>query len=293
MIRIAMLGCDSSHTEAYSSLFHSNDSAFFGQAKIEWLWGEDKEQALQKASACGIDNVLDSLNDERLADADMIMVCGRYGDSHFLPAKRAIELRKPTYVDKPFTNNYSEAVKLKELAVDNKVPLMSFSPLRLAKEVAEVKVEKNNLGDSYGAVVSCPANTLLIKDKRAEKIHFYGVHAADILCSVYGTGVQKLKAEKSNAGIWVSLVYSDGRHATLNLPLNVDEFYHIVIFGTKGSIVKEVDAYGDFYERTVEVLLNELSAGECRHSLEDACESIMILDAIERSLDEEREIILT
>lgn len=293
MIRIAMLGCDSSHTEAYAELLHKAGSKFYGRARIEWLWGEDMGQATAKAAAVGIANVLTSLDDDRMKEADFIMVNGRYGDSHFIPARKAIESGKPVYVDKPFTNNYSEAVALKELAEENKVLLRSFSPLRYATEIVQAKKRIVSAGKIYAAVVSGPANTNAIEHPKAKKLHFYAVHAADILVSVFGTGVRTIRAKRTSDGIWVDLSYND-RNAVLNLPLDVKEFYHLALFGTGNVIACSADPYGDFYERTMEVLLNEMLLAPGNNTeIEEACESILILDSIERSLTENKEIILS
>jgi len=293
MIKIAMLGCDSSHTEAYSELLHKKESAFFGKARVEWLWGEDINQAKTKAKLCGIKNVVNVLDDPCLDEADMFMIMGRYGDSHFLPAMRALKTLKPTYIDKPFTNNLMEAEKILHFVRDKQVSLMSFSPLRFAKEVLEVKAQLKSHGNLYGAIVSGPANTNLIPGPRAQQLHFYGIHAVDILCSLFGTNVNKIKAEKSNIGIWVILTYSDGKHASLNLPYNKSEFYQFTLFGQEKESAVSINPYETFYEETMKVLLNELFRGDCKKApIEEAYTGILILDAIVKSIDTQSEIII-
>ena len=58
MIKVAILGSDSSHTEAYTSLINKSGSPFFGQAKVFWIWGENKEETNNKAKALDIKRVL-------------------------------------------------------------------------------------------------------------------------------------------------------------------------------------------------------------------------------------------
>lgn len=290
MIRIAMLGCDSSHTEAYSELLHKKDSPFYGKARIEWLWGEDIHQATEKAAACGIKQVVQSLDDACLNEADFFMVLGRYGSSHYIPTKKAIGFGKPIYVDKPFTNSYSEAIELKQFAKEKNIPLASFSPLRFSAEVLQLKKSLNK-NEMYGAVISGPAKTDMIKDPRAQQLHFYGIHAVDILCALYGTGVKKIKADKSEKGIWVGLEYENGKHATLNMPYNASEFYHMVVYSKNGVVAQNIDPYGTFYEETMKALLEELAVRNCtRMPIEEACEGIKLLDSIESSIHSKEEI---
>ena len=118
MIKIAMLGCDSSHTEAYSQLLHTQSSPFWGKAKINWLWGENHQQAQDKAKKNDIPYVCESVQ-QAVSEADLVLVSGRYGDSHIEPAKIAITKGKPTYIDKPLTNDYSQAKDIAKIAKES------------------------------------------------------------------------------------------------------------------------------------------------------------------------------
>ena len=111
MIRIGMLGCDSSHTDAYSSLTNLPDGALRQRASVVKLWGVDPEQAQSKAYSQGIPEVVGTPR-EAVRDVDAVMVVNRYGDEHFDNAATALEAGLPTFVDKPMTNELSEAVKL-------------------------------------------------------------------------------------------------------------------------------------------------------------------------------------
>ena len=135
MIKIAMLGSDSSHTDAYCELTNLGKSNISRNANVEILWGENFNETKEKAKKYNIKSVSKNLEDINFENIDLVMVVGRFGNSHFEPAKLAIENKIPTFIDKPFTNNLLEAIDLAESAKKNNSKLISFSPLRFADEI--------------------------------------------------------------------------------------------------------------------------------------------------------------
>src|SRR5207244_2395257 len=106
---------------------------------------------------------------------DLAMVLGRFGDSHFQPARLALERGLLTFVDKPLTTSFDEARKLADLARSSKGRLVSSSPLRFAKELEEASKAKVRPGF---VGVSAPANCIdLGDDRRFQSTFFYGIHA--------------------------------------------------------------------------------------------------------------------
>ena len=79
MIRIGMIGADSTHTEAWTQLVNPPDSPLFGRAQVVKLWGEDAEQAGAKAKQWQIPAVVGT-PEEALTDVDLVMVVNRYGE---------------------------------------------------------------------------------------------------------------------------------------------------------------------------------------------------------------------
>ena len=106
MIRIAFLGSDSTHTEAFGNRMNGADGPFRSIAKVVSIWGVDPEQTATKARALGIEKVAATPHDA-LENVDFAMVIGRFADAHLEPALAAIERGVPTFVDKPFTSNLS------------------------------------------------------------------------------------------------------------------------------------------------------------------------------------------
>ena len=176
MIRIGMIGADSTHTEAWSRLVNLPDAPLYGQAQVVKLWGEDRDQASAKANDCRIPAVVDTPA-EALEDVDLAMIVNRYGDDHPPYARLAIEAGLPTFVDKPFANEMEDVHQLVGLAQQRNAPLTSCSALRYAGEVMELQEKMAAFGPLNCAIVSGAAAGDF-PDPRAKHPFFYGMNSA-------------------------------------------------------------------------------------------------------------------
>ena len=107
-----MLGSDSSHTDAYCELTNLGKSNISRNANVEILWGENFNETKEKAKKYNIKSVSKNLEDINFENIDLVMVVGRFGNSHFEPAKLAIENKK-------------KLVKPKKMLLDG-VPMAHF-----------------------------------------------------------------------------------------------------------------------------------------------------------------------
>lgn len=293
MVRIAILGCDSSHTEAYTSLINMPSGPFFGAARVCWIWGENNAQAHEKAAALDIDHVLQTADPDILKNADMIMVVGRFGDSHYEPAIQAILSGKPVFIDKPLTNNDDQAEELVKLAAERGVPLMSFSPLRFSEEIIALRKQYPSTA-IQSVVATCPMITHTIQDDRVNSIYFYSIHAVDVLLSLVAERPQAVYAHQHSKGVWANIVFEDGQVSVLNLTVDQPETYQVTLFDYNGGINNvNIDADGLFYQHTLSFLLdNYKNIKTTEAPVTEALDSIRILTAVERSLTEQKKILI-
>jgi|GEM_PF-1162904 len=281
MLKIAMLGADSSHTEAYAELMNIPDSPFYGRAKVVSLWGEDQDQARQKARQTNIESVAKT-PEAALQDVDLVMVESRYGEDHYPLAKLAIEAGIPTFIDKPITNSLQEAQSLADLAKTKQVPLFSCSPLRYAVEVLALQQHPDfsstwRSGNIAGLAAYPPLG------ERANNIYFYGVHMIELLVTIFGRGVVGLQYAKGKHTDVVIVQYEDARTVTINLLRDTKEIYHVACFVEQRTLLAEINAWGDFYIRTLEQIL---TFGETKRSpipFTETLEIMRILDAIDHA----------
>ena len=291
MIKIAMLGSDSSHTDAYCELTNISKSNISRKANVEILWGENFNETKEKAKKYNIKSVSKNLEDINFENIDLVMVVGRFGNSHFEPAKLAIENKIPTFVDKPFTNNLLEAIDLAESAKKNNSKLISFSPLRFADEI--ILLRKNYVKNlrPLNLIVTSPLITKTVPGEGTKSIYFYSIHAVDICLSLIKSKPESLIARRVNDAVMADLVFENGSSTSLNLTYNQKEIYHVISFedGFVNSI--NIDPYGKYYANTLDYLLNYFHKGDKEEfNIDQAIDSIAIIDAIERSLDQSKKV---
>lgn len=283
MIRIALLGSDSTHTEAFASRINGAGSVWAGRAKIVSIWGEDAGETSAKAEAHGIERVAETPG-EALDGADFAMVIGRFADSHFAPAKIALEQGVPTFVDKPFTPNKEEAEALAALSRSTGTPLCSSSPLRFAAELVELKDALGEAGEDWlSAVVTVPANcTDLGPDPRLDSAFFYGIHGLEMLLEIVGHQSRPPTVTYGETVITAHFEMASGRTAVFQLLRDTIEFYRADLYTRSQVMSREVNLDGSYYAGELEFLLNDFLAGRSTIALESSIAAIALLEEIDR-----------
>jgi predicted dehydrogenase len=282
MLKIALLGTDSTHSDVYANLL--NCTYKFPLASVHSIWGENYEETCKKAKKYNIKNVFNNV-DKAIEGSDIVIICSRYGEDHYLPAVASLRAKKPTFVDKPFVKSFNEANELSKLAKKNKIPLVSFSPLRFADELINVRKNIDNLGSISGIIVNGPANSKIINEKKSKNIFYYGIHAVDIMKSIITDDFSMISVNSSDVGIWVNLKFKRGMYCTLNLAYDIDEKYSVALFGSSKHGLFEVKSILNCFENTLKFLFRELTNYKIwENILEQSVNSIELLNKINKQI---------
>jgi hypothetical protein len=279
MLKLAILQSDSSHTETYIGLANGADSPFAGRARIVALWGEDAVQTRNKAThdVRAVDSIADAAS-----IADVIMVCGRFGDTHHRVAVEALEHGKPIYIDKPLTNSMSEAVDLAQRVARKGVPVFSCSPLRFAPEITRLTCDVPGAGACRGGAVVGLAEWADF-GARGCNVYFYGVHSAEILHAVFGPGIEAVRVEKGASGDVVLVRYSDRLLVTWQLLRECGEIYAVDYYGAERNLSASVAANSAYYPATLDAIVRMGETGTPPLPFSYGVEVVGLLDAVERS----------
>lgn len=271
-MKVVIIGTSSSHTLEYGK-------RLVARGCLHGIWSEDEKSLLEICDVLKVSQRFKTLSDA-IQSSDLVMVLGRYGDEHLVPATIAGEFGKKCYVDKPFTNCGEDARLL--AGRSPKDALVSFSPYRFSQELKTF----DDLPGSFTSMHLCvPMNTLLIEDKRAKKIHFYGIHGIDLALKFLGSDTLVQHVEKTASGAWVQLVNERNQKACIDFFKDREEFYSITMAGPAWSRHAVIDPYGDMYDRTLDFLLGDYVLGKNLSApLKEAVRSIEILDEIERKI---------
>jgi hypothetical protein len=236
-MKIAILGCDGSHAEAYALLLAPHVVSFWDASSSH---AKSKHALVPKAKA------YEDLT-AAVQECDLAMVVGRYADSHFSPASVALALGKRVYIDKPGLTSLAQARELSRMADEKKIALCGFSPFVLDSNF--IRFQERWVRAQH-FVVACPAFCLGITEPGANDLSFYASHATDLLCHLNSSQPTSARTHIDATGIWVDVTFQDGRHGALQLPFKAEEFYHVTAY--QGAEVETIhlDPWGDMYENT-------------------------------------------
>lgn len=284
MIKIAFIGSDSTHTEAFGDILKSPDSPISKSAKVVSIWGEDSTQAHKKAKLLEIPKIALTVEDA-LIDVDLAMVITRFSDNHVELAEKALRKGVPTFIDKPFTTNVDEAKYLTKLAKDLSIPLCSFSPLRFSKEIIELKQLINkDKGKPFSVHGSVPANCSdLGDDPRLQSPLFYGIHGLEMLLELVGSNIKSVSYNYGNTSISVSIEMVSGNTVLFSLIRNTVEFYCVGVYTKSHAVSKNIKLDGSYYEDELNYLVNRFMFGHHTVSLESTLKAVEILETIRRN----------
>jgi predicted dehydrogenase len=224
MLNISIIGADSTHTDMYAH--YLNCTTLFENVRCTSLWSSDYNQTKKKAKKFYIDRVFENMDDAILC-ADFVIIALRYGEDHYLPAKRSLELGKPTFVDKPFVNSLKEAKDLSHLSELLTVPLISFSPVSMHDDLIGLRNFIFQTNNGAAVTITSPANSSLVKENKSRNVFYYGIHAVDLLLSITDTDCQLNSIKDDEVGIYVDFSFPNMVMGEINLIYDMVEEYRV------------------------------------------------------------------
>jgi hypothetical protein len=197
VLKLGMVGLDTSHCEAFARMLHDPDNAHYqpGAAIVALYPGGSDVFSLSRDRVQGFTATLQQLTgavvyDDLAAlarDVDAIFlesVDGRQHEEQFAE----LAAGKPVFVDKPFATSSADARQLIRRAQETGTPVMSCSSLRYATGPADALAAA--AGEQIaGCETFGPAP--LLEDYPG--LFWYGIHAAEMLFAALGTGCRQVQ----------------------------------------------------------------------------------------------------
>lgn len=207
-------GSDKYHAKQFAGIFNSPDWADHArtegfaempaEARVTRVWDENREAAEALAAEFGIERVCDTLG-EALDGADGALLADDVVPSQHRWAPALIESGVPFFLDKPMAPTYAESKAIVDLAREKNALMFSSSAVRFSRELAEVAPMIHDEGGVQFAAACGPNGRLL----------FYGIHPAELLLTVMGTGIVEAVNHGGGLANEVRLKWSDEREAVL------------------------------------------------------------------------------
>lgn len=216
--RVGVIGLDTSHSPAFVNAFNAErpDPALRGYRVVAaYPWGSRTIESsrsripayTEEVRAAGVE-IVDTV-EELLARVDVVLLNTNDGRLHLEQARQVIAAGKPLFIDKPLAASLADAVAIVDAAERARVPLFSSSTLRYTPDVDSVRA------GVIGAVVGADTYSPAIIEPTHPDLFWYGIHAAEMLFAVMGTGCETVTRVHQPGTDVVTCVWEDGRIGTM------------------------------------------------------------------------------
>ncbi|MDD2709459.1 MAG: Gfo/Idh/MocA family oxidoreductase [Verrucomicrobiae bacterium] len=288
-LRIGIIGLDTSHVEAFTSLLNSAQHPWHieGGEVVAAFPGGSPDFQLSHSRVQGFTDKLRDQFKVKIVDSpeavarecDAILLESVDGRVHLEQFKRIASSGKPVFVDKPFAVTSSDARAILSLASQHRIPLMSCSALRYAASLVDV-LENRTGGEVIGADFYGP----MAIEPTQPGFFWYGIHTAEMLYAAMGRGCVEVAVTTHADHDLVVGVWKDGRMGTIrgNRAGN-GKFGGMVHRKSESQFVDVYSNPKPYYASLMEKILALFSTGQASVDPEETFEVIRFLEAANQS----------
>lgn len=287
-LKIGMIGLDTSHVPAFTKMLNDKQHPHHvpgGNVQIAFPGGSDKMSqsyervegfTAQMRDELGVE-IVDTI--EEVAErCDAILLESVDGRQHLEQFEKIAPFGKPVYIDKPLTTSSAEAKRIFELSDQHNSPVFSSSSLRYAVGIADLAENASVLG--------CQAHGPNAKLPGFPPLYWYGIHAAEILYTLMGSGCVEVHMQSSDIADVAVGVWDDGRIGVLN-GYRIEKVGKMgaTIFTDKGIRYGEAQSKPPAYSLMLQEVIGFFQTGKSPVERHEMLEIIRFLEAANESLE--------
>lgn len=291
VIRIGIIGLDTSHSTAFTELLNGDsDDKFVKEFEVvaAYPYGSKSIQSSYERIPGYIEEVkkhgveITSSIAELLDKVDCVMLETNDGRLHLEQAMEVFKSGKICYIDKPIGATLGQAIAIYEMAEKYNVPIFSSSALRYSPQ--NQKLRNGEFGPILGADCYSP--------HKVEPTHpdfgFYGIHGVETLYTLMGTGCESVNRMSSEDADVVVGRWKDGRIGTFR---GIKE--GPAIYGGTAYTQKEAVAAGGYagYKVLLDEVLKFFETGVAPISKEETIEIFTFMKASNMSKEQNGRIV--
>ena len=275
MYKIAILGCENSHANAFLKLIKEEEK--YSNIEVSGVFSIYPEAAQKLSEEFNVP-VMETF-DALVGKVDGLMITARDGKYHYPYAKPYIATGIPMFLDKPITVTQEDAAALVADLKANNVSVCGGSTLMHAPYLKELKKEiaSGEHGKVLGGYFRAPVSLV----NEYGNFFFYSAHVISMMTEVFGYYPETVYASKKNNCVDCVVAYKD-----LNVHLQYVDgsyVYYAMAAMEKGVIGSEVDTGG--YATEFGRFYGILTGAEAGEDYADLTASVFIMNAINRSME--------
>jgi Oxidoreductase family, NAD-binding Rossmann fold len=281
-LRLGLIGTDTSHAVAFGHVLNDASAPnHISGARIEVAFKGGSPDVEESSSR--VDKYATELREklgvrfvnhisDMCGSVDGILLESVDPRQHLEQMKEAVKCGKPVFIDKPLASTLKDAREIERVAADAHVAWFSASSLRFSS-IESLKQEPMN-----GVIVWGPGPT---ERHQQLELSWYGIHAAEMLYTLMGTGCTEVTRTSSEGADVVTCRWKDGRLGTMRVDRPYSKF-GAVAFRAKNRIDVQPDIKVD-YVPLVRQIVEFMNSRKPPVSNAETLEIFSFLDAAQRS----------
>ena len=276
MKKIAILGCENSHADAFLTFIKEKEE--FADVQVVGVYSDDSAAAQKLNDKFGVPVMQDYA--DAVGKVDGIMITARHGDNHFKYAKPYIESGIPMFIDKPITVSEADALEFMAQLKDRKVPVTGGSSLKHDDVIMKFKKDALDMvdGKTIGGYVRAPYQA----QNDYGGFFFYAPHLIEMVCQIFGNHPLSVTAKQNGKQVHVLFHYED--YDCIGLFCDSNYVYYVSRMAEKASHSSPVTFSKDWYYREFK-LFYELLCGGVGEDYSEFIAPVFVMNAVNRAIE--------
>ncbi|MBM3848367.1 MAG: Gfo/Idh/MocA family oxidoreductase, partial [Verrucomicrobia bacterium] len=208
------------------------------------------------------------------AQVDAVLIESVDGRPHLEQVRPVFKAGKPVFIDKPIAGTLRDAIEIRRLAMQHKVPCFTASAYRYYESMQTLM--KTDVGEIRSAVSYGPAYL----EPHHPDMFWYGIHPVEGLFTAMGRECIRVSRIATSETDIIAGEWEKGRTGTV-IALRTGATPHkVTVFGSKG--VAEQKGSGD-YAPLVGEIMKFFQTGVAPVSLDETLEIFAFMEAADES----------
>lgn len=279
MIRLGILGAESSHAKAFAQYFNKKSPSGRpdgDEIRVSVIL-DDCPQAAVLAGMTGAALACDA---QSLAgQVDAALITARRGSAHLELARPLAARGMPLFIDKPFTSSPADAQTLAALLQANGCPVQGGSGCRFSPDVQALRCQAMAMARE-GRLLGAGLCFGIDLDSPYDGFYFYAPHLVEMALEIFGNGVLSVNARRQGQNLTALLHY--GSFSVSLHFLYASQAAEGILYTADGCSARPIDISG-IYDMEAARFAGLLRGTEKGLTAAELVRPIQIIDAILRS----------
>ena len=281
MKRIAILGCENSHANAFLTAI--SEKKEFSDVSVVGVYSDKREASEKLNKKFGVP-ILENYADA-VSKIDGLIITARHGNNHYKYAKPYIESGVPMFIDKPITISEAEAVEFMRALKEHGIRISGGSSLKQDVYVRKLKEEAvaEIGGKTIGGYVRAPYQS----DSVYGGFYFYAQHMVEMVSEIFGRFPLSVTTKQNGKQIHVLFHYEN--YDCVGLFCDKNNFYYVSRMSEGAASSYAIPTTNDWFYDEFAEFYGILSGKEQTATYEEFAAPVFVMNAIERSLNSGKE----